>query len=385
MFRSKYDKVRGGDFEEPLDEEHDESGKESKCCWQAVPCVALLALLIILILLAHSSWASSGRHRPSTVPAVGISSPRKPPAAANTGIYSGLGNMVEIVKRPEVIKERVERMKVLDKVKATHCKGFHLDTKRTNWKQVPMKGEVLYYDSTKSVRDNSFVTMSNSSYQRKACHAQHPLRPEVTISIERSGPFVGNAGYDWRDIDFDDVAQLSRITKGKVVYVVGGMFAPVDRDGKVFGHPPFHIHHSHLYPYGSEKEVSKHIKHGSTDVSMDHHDVLIQSHGDSECSEAEGGVACLLGELPRGLGYRIVDSHKGFFSDSTVNDVRKKLKSTRPLEYYVEHVIYHTTNEQKPVTYFSMGNPVIPEVGPATCKLRLSEFSHSILLIPRCL
>lgn len=377
MQRAKYFRVPEADFEEPLVQRAAEEKKHSRCWWQAASCAAVIILLILFVLvIQNKSGHTFTRHqtnwqRHSVTANVRAASAPSKPIQAKEALQHEERSMVDIVKQAGKIKERKERMEMLNRLKLSHCGGYHLDTKSTNWELVHAPDEVTYFDSTKDMREKKISLTPNSTYQRKVCHVQHPHRPGVTVSIERAGPFLGNGGYDWRSFVFLDVAQLSKVTRGKVVYVVGGMYAPVDGEGNILGHPPLHVHHAHLYPYGSEEEVGRKIRHTADDVSLDHHDVLLQTHGDSECAEAEGGVACLLTELPPGQGFRIIDSHGGFFADSTVNDVREKKGPGSPLEYYVEHVVFHTTNEQKAVTFFTLCNPTIPAIGPATCKFAL--------------
>ena len=281
-----------------------------------------------------------------------------------------LSQFVSIMGREQKISERVKRMALLDQVKATHCSGYHSSSGSTKWKKVKDVYYLTHYDNNIKMRLHQFTAHPFTTFRRKVCHAPHPTRPGVTISIERAGPLVTHGDYDWTQIFLQDVGHLSDMTKGKVVYVVGGMFAPVDINGTILGYPPLHIHHAHLFPYGTRDELREKIRHGPEDPSPDQHDVLIQSHGDSECARAEGGVACMLTELDEGLGFRIEESRTGFLADFTVNDVRKKVPGLRPLEYYVEHVVYHTEKPMKPVTYLSINAPVIPWSGPATCKLK---------------
>ena len=253
----------------------------------------------------------------------------------------------------------------LNYLKSIHCTSYESNSSETNWEPIPKRE--MYFHSNSSAdmqngRDNAIIVDA-----RKVCHFAHPYRRDVTITIERAGPFKGNGGYDWTRIQLRDVGQLSRVTWGNAIYVVGGMFSVVSQNGTAFSYPPFHIHHAHLFPYGSDFELAARIKHGPKDVSPDHHDVLIQAHGDSECTKAAGGFDCMLEELPDGLGFRVIDSLRGFKADASINDVRNLTKKDKPLEFYVEHVLFHTQKHQKPVTYVSLGNPPIGE-GPATCK-----------------
>ena len=82
-------------------------------------------------------------------------------------------------------------------------------------------------------------------------------------------------------------------TKGKVMYVVGKMFAPIHANGSIIDYPPLHIHHAHVYPFKHDemnlRNVPKAVREDPIYKSWGSHHVLLQAHGDSACKADEGG------------------------------------------------------------------------------------------------
>jgi hypothetical protein len=97
---------------------------------------------------------------------------------------------------------------------------------------------------------------------------------------------------------------------------------------------------------------------------MDHHDLVFQSHGDTECYSEDGGMACNLQELDQGQGYALIDAVSGISSDWEVNDARPP--GSEPMTWYVDHVVMYKVEDRPEqfVTYFGMNNPCF---GPGPC------------------
>mmetsp|Transcript_20667 Transcript_20667/g.45118 ORF Transcript_20667/g.45118 Transcript_20667/m.45118 type:complete len:592 (+) Transcript_20667:43-1818(+) len=208
--------------------------------------------------------------------------------------------------------------------------------------------------------------------RRSYCHAQHPERKDVTVTIERVGPFRSVGGGNWHIMEFQDQARLKSHFNNRQVYAVGGMFAPVFGNGTIIGHPPIHIHHAHMFPYGSERERLRKIRGSNNDA----HDVLFQAHGDSECQKADGGIACLFHELPLDESYHIENTTTGLSGNFELNDVRPFVNtSDYELEFYMDIVLMHTFKKTaKRATYFSIGNPCFGS-GPCIYTLPLDSSS----------
>ncbi len=99
----------------------------------------------------------------------------------------------------------------------------------------------------------------------------------------RFGPLLGEGGYDWH---FVSINPMPRSRKAK--FITAKMFAPVTRAGAILGYPPVHAHHVHM--------ILDSIRH------------WFDSHGDSICTEEQGGTACYLREEPEGYGLPLRES-----------------------------------------------------------------------------
>ena len=100
----------------------------------------------------------------------------------------------------------------------------------------------------------------------------------------RVGPLVGTGGYDWHEVILDNMPRHTE----NVSFVTAKMFAPVTENGTILGYPPVHAHHVHM--------ILDSIRH------------WFDSHGDSICTEEQGGTACYLREEPEGYGLPLRES-----------------------------------------------------------------------------
>jgi hypothetical protein len=124
----------------------------------------------------------------------------------------------------------------------------------------------------------------------------------------RMGPFLGRGGYDWHS---GGIHNVPRNPKAK--FITAKMFAPVLPDGRILGYPPVHTHHVHY--------------------SLDSVQHFLDSHGDSICSEEQGGTACYLREQPEGYGLPLLESDQ-YTLDFMLNDVREA--GSPALTFYLE-------------------------------------------------
>ena len=188
--------------------------------------------------------------------------------------------------------------------------------------------------------------------------------PGVRWSIERIGPFHGTGGYDWNTVPGpwhdaalmrDHIADRAGAKGG--VYVLGGLFGPVDHATQAnILLPPLHLHHMHVLPWPRTEAARMGLLTDKRVTLGDNHAILIQSHGDSACLRDEGGGACLLQLLPKGYGYRINNGQKGLSADFEINDVRAK--GSPPLPFYVELAVKWTAKRLVPVTHMTLSNPI---------------------------
>lgn len=280
---------------------------------------------------------------------------------------------VEINTYDDKHLKRVEAMRQLDTVRFEQCGGFervraaHQDQIErsmiggTNWMLHNGQDHLTSEHCTSGLEYKS-RGCKRLEMKRFVCEAPHPVRKEVTVTIERIGPFAGTGGYDWSvPQELLDVGMLKDRMNGKNWTLVGGMVAPITPNGTIIGYPPIHIHHAHIFPIGNAKERGKKI-HGSFG---DHHDVVWQAHGDSQCLEEEGGVACLLKELDEGHGFVVQNSTSGISANFELNDVRPK--GSPPMEYWFEITMLHTPKapETKRSTFIGLNSPCIGH-GPCT-------------------
>jgi len=184
--------------------------------------------------------------------------------------------------------------------------------------------------------------------------------------FERMGPMVGRGGNDWHQFmwvnDYDRMPE--RVEQN--MEITGWYLSTVDKVGVPIGHPPVHAHHSHLNPEGCWYDPRDALAGPKAPKS-----VLAQTHGDSQCTDKEGGMACLLNILPKGYGYSIQDSvHAGALEpednqedysqrrklclDSELNDVRPP--DSPPMEFYFESSLRFQPKRPKPLSFMSIGN-----------------------------
>eukprot|EP00924_Labyrinthula_sp_SR-Ha-C_P011304 augustus_masked-scaffold_36-processed-gene-0.7-mRNA-1 protein AED:0.23 eAED:0.32 QI:0/-1/0/1/-1/1/1/0/739 len=95
------------------------------------------------------------------------------------------------------------------------------------------------------------------------------------------------------------------------------------------------------------------------------HDVIIQGHGDAECTVEQGGTDCVLHLLPEGQAFRISET-EGFQGNYELNDARAE--KSEELEFYVDIGFIVKRNgfedetkkeDEKPIetTFLQFGNP----------------------------
>lgn len=195
---------------------------------------------------------------------------------------------------------------------------------------------------------------------------------DLTVTIERLGPFKSYGDYDWNTIlDYNDAANLSSKVSDRDIFVSGTFFLPVFANGSIISYPPLHVHHTHLHPYSGKgmkdkievdlarikqmilefegngaihaetskeyeslKEIFVDLKKKgmledlktvlseALQMKVNHH-VVLQGHGDGECTIEQGGSDCVLHLLEPGHGYRVHDT-QGFTGNFEINDVRNR-------------------------------------------------------------
>jgi hypothetical protein len=215
-------------------------------------------------------------------------------------------------------------------------------------------------------------------YKYDSCHVA-PSSPanddgDVHWSFAKLGPLTSRGGYDWqqRIADVFDI-QDHLHSDEKDVYVTAGAIYAVDEDNAAISYPPIHLHHAHVFPYGTDECFERIIKRDGHEWT-DGHAVLIQAHGDSACPESAAGNACLLKSLPRGYGYRI-SNYTSMFADFQTNDVRHE--GSEDISYYMMVAASWTQRPLIPATFLQFQSPVMTQGGliPSTYKFQRSKSS----------
>ena len=181
--------------------------------------------------------------------------------------------------------------------------------------------------SRSTTSPNSFA----SKVQLQACHVQveqGDLRGKW--SFERVGPMTGTGGNDWHQFQWMPIrgywkrsyARILNSTRAQKMArkwkqpafaagdgdwarqeaLTGYYISVVDGNGAPIQHPPVHTHHTHLNPTGCWYNPEKVFAYPKRSVRKK---VFAQLHGDSQCSAADGGMACHLAILPPGYAYQL--------------------------------------------------------------------------------
>lgn len=309
-------------------------------------------------------------------------------------------DLYEPVNNPTRTVKRISDFETLQQIRTGHCGRFQekLDgATDTNWRLFAkhlsvhcingetyrrfedlFRYEKIYGDGLlgQFKKRRAQRSCSKPWLKRYVCEAEHPTLRGVTVTIERLGVFIGTGGYDWSsqasNIPLDNVGDLADRLPNDSWAFVGGMVAPVFANGTIIGHPPLHMHHAHIFPYGDKKERIKKIK------GAYHHDLFFQSHGDSQCKDEEGGLACVLAMTDSGTA-RVVDhTQSGLSADFEFNDVREK--GSEELHYFAEIVVMMTpydSSEMRRSTFVGIANPCIGK-GPCTYPIPLDLNSNFI-------
>jgi len=130
---------------------------------------------------------------------------------------------------------------------------------------------------------------------------------EAEWRIARIGPFSGTGGFDWhRTRSYDPFRLVAGEEVTHTHAVVATALGPVDDAGAFLSNPPVHIHHANMLPSGRD-----------SGTNFSRYD---EWHGDSQCTDADGGVSCYLRALPKGYGFPLAGA--SLTVDADFNDVR---------------------------------------------------------------
>ncbi len=180
----------------------------------------------------------------------------------------------------------------------------------------------------------------------------HTCRVDVADAthwqVMRLGPFVTNGGWDWIETNIDNALY----SESRDAFVTAALMAPVFANGTLIGYPPLHVHHMHLtQTYQSYVQAAS--KNGATSLFYQATPPFIvdeytfHMHGDSPCTEDDGGTACYLMPLPSEYGIRFPTEDSMYFN-AEINDVRRP--QSPALEWWLEFSIKISTADLIPVS-----------------------------------
>lgn len=210
------------------------------------------------------------------------------------------------------------------------------------------KGAVLnFYNSTQawaSYKGHDMLSHSSTNVPQHKKYAKTYREDEIlagtcevkdpndgsTWVAQRIGPFRSKGNYDWWQFAWDDVFHttdlMNKYPEG--IYITKHFTGGVDASGDVLPFPPIHVHHVHASPgfknvywadpldcmraaltgRGDKSNVCNHAFH-----------VVYEQHGDYQCTDRDGGVKCLLEDLPSGYAKLLV---RPLTINGELNDVR---------------------------------------------------------------
>jgi len=238
----------------------------------------------------------------------------------------------------------------------------HCDVKWIMLQGFLLRRDFLYFGNTtlismKSESDN-FENTESAMYTKNArvepgslkqCKQPDNVDSQASWTAQLIGPYHSTGGNDWHSVMYNDVGQFSReLAKGEV-WVTAYAFLPLDEDYNSLGVPPIHIHHEHVtagqdaFRYARGTIWGPKNEFGTMSIEFD-------VHGDRQCLEAEGGVACLPIMLPKGFGMKIIWPMQQF---SDLNDVRPA--NSALLKWYSSNIFRWTRKPQRIVARFVGG------------------------------
>lgn len=137
---------------------------------------------------------------------------------------------------------------------------------------------------------------------------------------------------------------------------------PVDNDGRVLGHPPIHIHHIHITtaPGVVTKMRPRMCMTGEDPNECYVADLVVEQHGDYQCTEEDGGIDCFFEKTADGYAKIVAGT---LDLEGEVNDVRAK--DSEPMTWWYQVVLrwFPRTLEYKPLSQLFIVGPGIAQVG----------------------
>jgi hypothetical protein len=126
-----------------------------------------------------------------------------------------------------------------------------------------------------------------------------------TWVLQRFGPMRSTGGYDWWQFAWSNLFDMNAILRQhpRGVYFTNTFSGVVDETGKTVPYPPIHIHHVHFTPGEFPPQTVSPRSCLESNLACGRRGQLVaEHHGDYQCLDAEGGVDCLLEDLPASYG-----------------------------------------------------------------------------------
>lgn len=169
--------------------------------------------------------------------------------------------------------------------------------------------------------------------------------------VQRLGPFTSTGGYDYWQVGWMDAWRLSEVLPQhpQGIMVSSAFSAPVLADGSPIGFPPIHIHHIHI---GPTSMVASKAKGNSLPI------LVVEQHGDYECTQSDGGLDCLFERTPDGYAKSV---NYELSLEGELNDVRPA--GSEPMTWWYQVVLHYRPKPSglRPMSQFFIVGP-----GPAT-------------------
>jgi hypothetical protein len=154
-------------------------------------------------------------------------------------------------------------------------------------------------------------------------------------TVTRLGPFITTGGYDWTQVGWENLWDLSAKLKEypEGIYAVEQFSGAVSKDGTRISNPPIHIHHIHIGPQPGIRQ--RRDNYACVKFGKDCYDPtrVFEHHGDyQDLASAPGeGLDILQETIPEGYG-KFLDFPLGLEGD--INDERAP--NSPPLEWYYQ-------------------------------------------------
>ena len=149
--------------------------------------------------------------------------------------------------------------------------------------------------------DPTMVRFERCNPTRVGGGSSHGLSLPWTWEFHRIGPFNSSGGNDWTNVRIPALPTARSSAPARVA-VRQYLLASATIGGQILGYPPLHQHHFHTEEHSGSYFAGALI-----------------SHGDDQCLASQGGVACLIRQLPDGYVQWL---RTPLNVDADVNDVR---------------------------------------------------------------